>query len=1170
MSATRILPYLLTCLLFPLLMKGQQPRLVLPFQHTHQIKQIRFSQDNRFIASTAESEKALFIWQTSTGRLLQTIRGGDQEIYYFDFEPKGNNIITTGEDHTAIVWNVYSGRPERVLKGHTGYINRAHFSDDGKKIVTASQDQTVKIWDAGFGKVLHTLRGHKNVVTAALFTKSGKKVVSNGLDSTVKIWNASNGILEKTFSKPETNILDFTVSDDEKKIFIIYSNSLSLYEMEGGKIIFEKKENTIGYSDCRFSPDNKKIIIHAWQWFSLTIRDAQTGNEVRKFTVKDDPMAVFSLAIAPSGDKVFVPGVGGKGLVWDVVNDKEQVLLDRRVSKVNKSFFNADGTRLVTVYNSVIGQVWNVQDGRLLSELKGSISRTGPAEWIGDQPLAVTGIDTAFYLWDTKTGNPVSSFRHNAVNFNGHIMQLSTDGTKLLTKFLGEPLVLDLFTGKVSPRIIVQPSIYSRTFCLSPDGKKVLTIHDDVKAARLWDVATGKMLFEMTEIFSGVKMAIGMLCFTPDGEKIITVSTNGLGRVWNTQTGLPLASFKANDSFSEPNNIRVNPRGNKLLVTYFGGARIIDLMTGKMAGEYKEQSDDYFHQVRGGFSPDNNRVATLDTRLIIWDTMFSKAQLTIPDVPGMYSIAFSPDNKRIVAYGENNFARIWDIAQGKLITDLKGHENSILSLSYDKKGSRIITSSSDNTYKLWDAASGKLIYTFFPLGENGYFNLLPSGFYKASADAAKLLHYVTKDLKVISFEQLDVKYNRPDKVLAAIGNTDTALIKSYRKAWEKRIKKLGIDTTQFRDGYSVPEADIVNRDSIDHEQKTGTLRLHFKGRGSPYKLDRFNIWVNESPLFGQQGIRIKGRNSNTLDTVIHVVLSQGANRIEASITDVSGTESFRMPLYVNYSPAVRQKESLRFVGIGIDRFADPKNNLQYSSKDIRDLAIKLKEKYKDEIIIDTLFNENVTKEKVKALKQKLQGTSVNDKVIVSYSGHGLLSRDYDYYLSTFNINFDKPDENGLPYDELENLLDSIPARRKLMLIDACHSGEVDKEEMVRITAAEEGLKAQGAKGGKPTYTGKTTLGMKNSFELMQSLFVNVGKSTGATIISAAAGTQFALERGDLKNGVFTYCILEALDKNPGLKISELKRIVGERVEQLTNGLQKPTSRNETIVADWSL
>jgi hypothetical protein len=446
---------------------------------------------------------------------------------------------------------------------------------------------------------------------------------------------------------------------------------------------------------------------------------------------------------------------------------------------------------------------------------------------------------------------------------------------------------------------------------------------------------------------------------------------------------------------------------------------------------------------------------------------------------------------------------------------------------------------------------------------------LPGGYYQASSAATKLLHYVTNKLETISFSQLDVKYNRPDKVLEAIGNTDTALIKSYRKAWEKRIKKLGIDTTAFRDGYSVPECDFMNRDALEYEQKNETLSLHIKGYDSTYLLDRFNVWVNESPLFGQRGISLKNKNNNSIDTTITVKLSQGENRIECSITNVNGTESYRMPLYVNYTPAVKQKESVRFIGIGIDRFKESQHNLQYSSKDIRDLAVKLKEKYKDNIIIDTLFNEHVTTEKVKALKQKLQQTSVNDKVILSYSGHGLLSKDYDYYLSTYSVNFSKPEENGLPYDELESLLDSIPARKKLMLIDACHSGEVDKEEGIAMNKLADSLGlSKGIIIDQPQQ--QQHVGLKNSFELMQSLFVNVGKSTGATIISAAAGNQFALERGDLKNGVFTYSLLEAMNKNPTIKISELKKTVGERVEQLTNGLQKPTSRKENIAVDWSL
>jgi len=115
------------------------------------------------------------------------------------------------------------------------------------------------------------------------------------------------------------------------------------------------------------------------------------------------------------------------------------------------------------------------------------------------------------------------------------------------------------------------------------------------------------------------------------------------------------------------------------------------------------------------------------------------------------------------------------------------------------------------------------------------------------------------------------------------------------------------------------------------------------------------------------------------------------------------------------------------------------------------------------------------------------------------------------------------------------------------------------------------MKLSKPKGGKFINTRTVNkLGLKNSFDLMQSIYVNVGKSTGAIIISAAAGNQYALERGDLRNGVFTYCILEAMQKQKSMTVSQLKSTVSKRVEELTNGLQKPTSRNETIYTDWKV
>jgi hypothetical protein len=112
---------------------------------------------------------------------------------------------------------------------------------------------------------------------------------------------------------------------------------------------------------------------------------------------------------------------------------------------------------------------------------------------------------------------------------------------------------------------------------------------------------------------------------------------------------------------------------------------------------------------------------------------------------------------------------------------------------------------------------------------------------------------------------------------------------------------------------------------------------------------------------------------------------------------------------------------------------------------------------------------------------------------------------------------------------------------------------------------------KGLKGGELENMDSTAkLGMKNSFELMQELFANVGRSTGATIISAAAGTQLAQERGDLKNGVFTYSILEFMEQNPSATVTELKNYVNKRVPELTNGLQVPTTRTETKLVDWKV
>lgn len=73
------------------------------------------------------------------------------------------------------------------------------------------------------------------------------------------------------------------------------------------------------------------------------------------------------------------------------------------------------------------------------------------------------------------------------------------------------------------------------------------------------------------------------------------------------------------------------------------------------------------------------------------------------------SARFSPDGKKIVTASEDNTAKIWDAASGRLLTDLNGHTGELLNARFSPDGKQIITVSRDQTARIWNAETGQLI-----------------------------------------------------------------------------------------------------------------------------------------------------------------------------------------------------------------------------------------------------------------------------------------------------------------------------------------------------------------------------------------------------------------------------------------------------------------------------
>ncbi len=1106
---------------------AQQPRLVLPIGHPQGVIDIKSTPDGKYILSKSYNDNNIKVWETKTGKLIFDLKmeGGASEM---KISPSGKYVFIIGQNDSSIIWNLFTGAPEIIINEN---FNHAYYSQNGKFLLTY-KDNNVQVWDAATGQVLHTHDSQDSIISAGYF-------------------NNDRNIL---IAKKENNKTGFYLLDAE-----LNTSSQIHYPGTIDQFYFYDFRDSLYLVQF----DLKDAYIHQLAYDSLSIK--------KTIKVKNLKSSVVNHSFSERDGNLLL---GMKDKTVHLLNLKEGIVYS--YAKFKYGFDNVefvDSGRHFIVKDGFEGLYFNTKNGVSIQYFN-YFRESQDLKNVGGV-IAVNDKQKRFYL--ALEDNIIREYKTGADTCV--LSQMFTGQTQSLNFFSlsNESLIIGDGKGYVKIINLIKDEVvnyynahsdFMSGMSFSSSKQLIATCSWD-HSVKIWNTVTNKMIKKITKKDPVISVKISnsndrMVLITKEDIESFSKNIKSSVEVIDLKTYKGIKKLNSRDRLFSAN---FSNDGSMIFYCNQTDSTVIicDL---NLKINRKLKVTGWLHDA---YQSENGRfiVAVTESSIDLFDfqTNHLLRSFSIENTTGGNTPATSKDGSLLAAGTGRGSMNVWDIKSGELLYCRKLHSSSLTPVFTNE--SELLTCSEDGTIKYWkfDRKDVYPVYQTAPFKKSEYITVIPAGFYKGSRNASKLLHYVTKDLKIISFEQLDVKYNRPDKVLEAIGSADTTLIKSYRKAYEKRIKKLGIDTTAFRSGYSIPEADFANRDNIEYEQKNGRLKLEIKSGDSTYKLDRFNVWVNETPVFGQRGISLRNKDRNNFDSTILIDLSAGENRIETSITNVNGTESYRMPLMVNHTPAIKQKEKTYFIGIGIDKFSDSKYNLKYSAKDIRDLCIKLKEKCNN-IIIDTLFNENVTVSNVKALKQKLQQTSVNDKVNISYSGHGLLSKDFDYYLSTYNINFENPEQNGLPYEELENLLDSIPARKKLLLIDACHSGEVDKEEGIAMNNSADSLGR--SKGVIIKNNNQPQLGLKNSFELMQSLFVNVGKSTGATIISAAAGNQFALERGDLKNGVFTYAILEAMNAHHTIKVSELKKIVGERVEQLTNGMQKPTSRNEMIAVDWEV
>ncbi|HMY35305.1 MAG TPA: caspase family protein, partial [bacterium] len=941
----------------------------------------------------------------------------------------------------------------------------------------------------------------------------------------------------------------------------------------------------------RYSPDGKEIVTASWDK-TIRIWDAWTGQLLRSLRVPGyagTEGQIFTMDISPDKKYILIAGssvgqryntltanyIGDYVLMLDYVSGAVVDVAAHHKQSIYGVRFSPDGKKVVSVGGSFDNRInqydVNTNTGHLV--LRDSAVTTqeavkaGLCNWgflgICDHQVVGTGFVDNGNAWLAADYHGLVFRKKAGENLrvigkavDGPCRSIATDAKGKLAAigdFRGRVRIIDALQNEgdnIVANIMTFKSDMITAMVFDTAGEQLaVCVGNEVRVYSLTSEADGRLSKKHVISFRQHDRPVFAVAFSPDGKHV--VSAGGLHNeihVWNVADGeriMTLGDVSKSGKISaigihrdHPNVIGIGETFNfyEKLNDYGTISKTFNLSTFEFKTDSVEQS--LF---------ENARLAQL------------RAPVSLPDIKWLL------DDRPLCAMKLQNGKLLLGTYYGIFIdspANMLSYDGArTIGLAESPDGRRFYVGLESGEIKIYDENKMTYIASLYVTSDNEWIIWTTDGYYAASKRGAQRVGWqINKGLnmtpKFYPFEQFDLRLNRPDIVLQRLGVADSARIAALYGAYQRRLKRLGLTESQLGSSLQVPDIQIKG-DVTETDLREVILTISAYSKEAP--LERLMVNVNDVPLHSSYGKKIGDGYLNQWNETQRIPLTQGRNKIQVSVINTAGIESLKETRYV-HCRSQDTDPALYVIAVGVSHYTDREFDLQFAAKDAGDItdffrnALASNKLPYSKLHIKTLLNEQATKDSIIQVRNFIANCKPQDGVVMYFAGHGIPDSTVDWVFATYDIDFYKASEKGITFAEMEGLLDGIAARKKLMLVDACHSGERDRDETEIVDNAKD-TKAQQVRAFKNVKTkSKSGVGLVNSFELMQHLFSDLQRGSGAVVISAASGTEWAAE-GDIggktiKNGVFTYGLLEGLrtmaadrDKNGKITVTELRDYV---------------------------